>query len=449
MPDLKQFDRYLADVGPAALVIREWLMPVEGPDGVLFPATFAAAEDRSKFAGGYNIDNFEGSLSAKFSYQPPGAERLETEVQRDPVKENVCLVDTVGSQANRIEPLFKEEKYKHLVPQIVVKAGEKEVSILDAGHRAGDALVRCSSLKDTIDTAFLSVLRGDCEPLAKLAPTSLVFGVWNSRGEQGTQAKLPRIVASTIRAFNVRKLTRSAQFNPATEYVNDKLLDEPTDKGTRDAYAERGFIHVPASGSHGGVIADGGVRRDATLGLAALRLLFSGKNEEKTRTLRRYILGLALTAFTHNPSGYLRQGCLLVRNPAKAKENEFVEVYPTGERKPVTIAHDDALKYATEAARAFGVGESKTVPFDPERAKRDVKGGAAEGDKAKGKISAVDVGAKKFTIGKGAKKVEITTSGETVYFKGDAESAFDAVVVKDATVEVELANGVAVKVTGK
>ena len=36
--------------------------------------------------------------------------------------------------------------------------------------------------------------KGDPTPLAKIAPTSLVFGVWDSRD---TQAKLPRLVAST------------------------------------------------------------------------------------------------------------------------------------------------------------------------------------------------------------------------------------------------------------
>jgi CRISPR-associated protein Csb1 len=346
MPELNRFDHYLADDGPAALVIREYLMPVEGADGVVFPSTFAAGDN---FPGGYNIDG-------------------------DPNGTNVCLIDSVGSQANRIEPLFAQEKYRHLVPQIAVKAGEKDVSLLEAGHRAGDALVRCSELQKPLQDAFKTLLKGDAELLAKIAPTSLVFGVWDSRD---TQAKLPRLVASTIRAFNVRRLTRSAQFNPATEYENDKLLDEPTDKATKDAYAERGFRHVPASGSPGGVIATGGIRRDATLGLAALRLLFAGKDAEKTLALRRYILGLALTAFTHNPSGYLRQGCLLVRNPDKVSENEFVEVYPTGERKPVTVTHEDAFNYATDAANAFTVGKSETVPFDKERAKRDVKG---EGD---------------------------------------------------------------------
>lgn len=347
-----RFGRYVSDDGPAALVVREHLMPVEGKDGVVFPATYAAGDG---FPGGYNIDG-------------------------DPSGSNVCLIDSVGSQANRIEPIFADEKYQHLVPQVIVKAGEKEVNLLEAGHRAGDAIVRCSSLQKDLQDAFKALLKGDATALARIAPTSLVFGVWDSRD---TQAKLPRLVSSTIRAFNVRRLTRSAQFNPATEYVNDKLLDEPTDKATKDAYAERGFVHVPATGSHGGVIATGGIRRDAVLSLAALRHLHAGSDKEKTLALRRYILGLALTAFTHNPSGYLRQGCLLVLDPDKANDNVFVEVYPSGERRPAKFTHDEALQFATAAAKSFGVGESKTVPFDKERAIRDVKG---EGEtKTKGK----------------------------------------------------------------
>src|SRR5919202_1970973 len=191
MSDLTKFDPWLAEDGPAALVIREHLMPVEGRDGVLFPPTFAAAEDKTKFPGGYNIDGPSDGP-------------------------NVCLIDSVGSQANRIEPTFAKEKYAGLVPQVVVKAGEKTVNLLEAGHRAGDAVVRCSALQKELQDAFKAVLRGDAEPLAKIAPTSLVFGVWDSRD---TQAKLPRLVASTIRAFAVRKLPRSAHFVPAVDYI--------------------------------------------------------------------------------------------------------------------------------------------------------------------------------------------------------------------------------------
>lgn len=123
------------------------------------------------------------------------------------------------------------------------------------------------------------------------------------------------------------------------------------------------------------------------MGIAALRLLHAGNDAEKTLALRRYILGLSLVAFTYNASGYLRQGSILVINPDK--QAEFVEVYPNGERKKCTITHDAALKYATEAAKAFGTGESKTVPFDKDKAKFDVSGeGNAKKKAAKSKKAA-------------------------------------------------------------
>jgi CRISPR-associated protein Csb1 len=355
MSKSSQFDRYLTDDGPAALVIREPLMPVEGPDSVLFPATFAAGDG---FPGGYNIDT-------------------------DATGRNVCLIDSVGSQANRIEPLFMREKYRHLVPQIVIKAGEREVNILEAGHRAGDALLRCSSLHEELQDAFKRVLSGDAEALARIAPTSLVFGVWDSRD---TQAKLPRLIGSSIRAFNVRKLTRGAVYIPPLDYSELDVFSEEdkakAEGNNKSPLAQRGFVHNPASGAHGGVIAEGGIRRDATLGLAALRQLHAGNDAEKTWVLRRYIFGLALVAFTAPVESYLRQGCILVLNVLNPDQpREFVEVHPDGRREPCNATHAAAIEFATEAARAFGVGESRTVPFEKERAKRDVKAD----EKGKGK----------------------------------------------------------------
>lgn len=343
MSELTKFDHYLNDDGPAALVIREHLMPVEGTDGVLFPATFAAGDG---FRGGYNIDEKDGK--------------------------NVCLIDSVGSQANRIEPLFLRAKYQHLVPQIVIRAGEHEVNILEAGHRAGDALVRCSELQKELQDVFKAVLAGDVGPLAMVAPTSLVFGVWDSRD---TQAKLPRLVSSTVRAFDVQKLTRGAVYVPPVDYAGmDVFSEEEKSKAegnNKSPLAQRGFVHNPASGSHGGVIAQGGIRRDATLGLAAIRLLHAGKDEQKTLALRRYILGLSLVAFTAPIESYLRQGCMLVLDPEKSRE--FVEVFANGTRLSCVITPDAAFAFATVAAEAFGVGKSRTVAFEKAKAKADVK----------------------------------------------------------------------------
>jgi CRISPR-associated protein Csb1 len=215
-----------------------------------------------------------------------------------------------------------------------------------------------------------------------------VFGAWDSRD---TQAKLPRLVASSIRAYDVRPVTRSAQYIPALDYVSAGALEEPVDKATRDAYAERGFVHVPSSGAHGGVIADGPIRREATLHLVALRRL-AAADLARTRTLQRYILGLALTAFTYSPSGFLRQGCNLVLDPDRPRE--FSVVWPDGRREPADVGHDRALAFARDAASAFGIDPSRSIPaagvdrdvqFDKELARKDVSGDGEKPGKARKK----------------------------------------------------------------
>ncbi len=343
----EQYDHYLSDNGPAALVIREHLMPVEGKDGVFFPPTYAVG-DNNNFPGGYNIDPDANGVS-------------------------VCLIDSAGSQANRIEPMFAEAPYSELVPQITIETAKHQVNLLDIAHRAGDAMMRCSELQATLHDAFAAALGGDDTPLARIAPTSLVFGVWDSRD---TQTKMPRLISSTIRAYGVRTLTRSAQYIPSIDYVAEGYLDEPTTNATREAYASRGFGHRPATGQLGGVMLRDGadLRRDATLSLTALRRLRAGGDAEQTLILQRYILGLSLLAFTRPATGDLRQGCLLVLDPSKPRE--FVKVLATGERKPATIIHAQTLDYAKQTAAAFGVGESKTVKLVGDLAKQDAIGNA-------------------------------------------------------------------------
>jgi CRISPR-associated protein Csb1 len=347
-----RYDHFLLDGGAAALVIREHLIGIEGAGGAVFPATFAAQEgadrDKSKFQGGYNIDTFSDG-------------------------KNVCLIDSVGSQANRIEAIFAKPPYAELVPQIVMRLGEKQINLLDAGHRAADALFRNSSIGEELHAAFIAAQKGDDTPLAKIAPTSEVFGVWDSQG--GTQAKRPRLIASTIRAFDVRRLTRSANYLvlQRLDYVKEGLLP-PAAKG--EQYSKNGFDNALASATHGGVIAEGGIRRDATLSLAALRLLKAGGDQEKTLRLRRYIFGLALIALTHPPSVYLRQGCNLVRDPEKPCE--FVEVNADGRRTDAKLDHEGAMEYAIAAAKAFGVGSGRSVTFNKATALKEIKGDGGE-----------------------------------------------------------------------
>ncbi len=321
--------------GPVALVLKEKLMPVEGERGIIFPPTYADI--------GYNIDELSDG-------------------------KKIATIDSVGSQANRMEPLFKEESLKDLVPQIDIKINEEKIiSIFDIGHRLGDALIRCSDFSAEAKEAFENWREGDAFKLAKLAPTSIVFGAWDSRD---TAAKLPRIVQSVIRAWDVTELKRSATYVPPVDYSKLDIFSEEdkakAEGDTKNPLAKRGFVHVPAGKVPGGVIANGPIYRDVTVNLVALRQI---KSKEKRDELRKYILGLSLTVAIQPLDGFLRQGCLLTLDPT-VKES-WIVVNRDGTRQSVTIKEQTVLDYAKKSSNNFGVGKSKKAEFDKKKAKED------------------------------------------------------------------------------
>ena len=108
-----------------------------------------------------------------------------------------------------------------------------------------------------------------------------------------------------------------------------------------------------------------------TLQIAALRLL-RGTADDETKKLRAYLLGLALVAFTKPAVGFLRQGCNLVLDGDKKPDSKVV--FPDGRREVSGLTHGAALAFAREAAATFGVGESRTVKFDPKLAKDETTG---------------------------------------------------------------------------
>ena len=338
---MTEFDTAFAErcandrAGPVALTLRQTMLPVEGGDVVIFPPTYAGI--------GYNIDTLSDGT-------------------------RVATVDSVGSQANRMEPVFEEEPYAALVPQVTITYGnDKSISILQAGHRLGDALIRSTTLAEEANAAFITFLdTGDAAPIARLAPTSLVFGVWDSRD---TQAKLPRIVQSVIRAWDVDKLTRSAQYSPPVDYAALEVFAEAEQKkqegNTKSPLAQRGFVHVPATGEHGGIVVRGDIRRAVTVNLVALRRL----GGDDAPVLRRYVLGLALVAATAPLDGFLRQGCLLTPDPDVPAS--WAAVGRDGTRQELALDGDSAFAFARDAAVAFGVGKDRVVPFDKSRAKAD------------------------------------------------------------------------------
>jgi CRISPR-associated protein Csb1 len=366
----KLFDSWLAADGPVALRLRQKLLPVEADEsgrGVIFPPTYADI--------GYNIDTLADGT-------------------------RVATIDAVGSQANRLEPIFKStgkdadgnelNSLASLVPQVEIilhraggKKGNKKQegedghiekrSLLDLAHRSADAVVLASpTLAPEIANAFEALRNnGNAAPLAAIAPTSLVFGVWDSRG--GTGEKRARLVRSIIRAWDVEILHSAAQFNSVWKALSDEqqkeLADEEEKKGKLELSAV-GLKDAPATFRKtdkipkfvtgapnpdarvlGGVLARGAIERDVTINLVALRGI-RGKDQAETTEVQKYLLSLTLLAAAADLELFLREGCLL---RYADKEDTWTAVPrrgEPGERDKVTLPKD-LVAYATAAAAPF------------------------------------------------------------------------------------------------
>jgi CRISPR-associated protein Csb1 len=347
---------------PVAVRLKQRLLPIE-ESGIIFPPTYADI--------GYNIDTLSDGT-------------------------RVATVDSVGSQANRLEPIFKSdsrEPDEWLVPQIQIvireelcgecegckKADGQRVSecknplkvtrsLLDLAHRGADAVVRSSpDLQALVEKAFKSLHQGDAGPLCAIAPTSLVFGVWDSRG---AGEKRPRLVRSIIRAWDVEPLHAAAQFNSVWKLMDEEQQRElqKEAEAKKKKLSEIGFKDAPATfrktkarqsldnGSPnpearvlGGVLVRGRIEREVTVNLIALRGL-GGKNPTETVAIQRYLLGLSLVAATADIELFLREGCLL---RYAESGDQWYQVPRRGEPTPVSLEATDVMKYAKNAASVF------------------------------------------------------------------------------------------------
>src|SRR6266571_6385660 len=141
-----QFDTWLKDDGPVALIIKQELRPVDDEDPVIFPPTYPMTTYKARVHtirdGDYRVSielppDSKVDKSKKKEDQKPGYN-----IDRFPDGTNSCEIDSPQSQSNRIEPRFKKIKNGTLVPQIEIKVGKETVNLLDVGHRAADAVVR-------------------------------------------------------------------------------------------------------------------------------------------------------------------------------------------------------------------------------------------------------------------------------------------------------------------
>ena len=135
-------------------MLKQWLKPVD--DAVIFPPTYANPSQRKGDPPVYNIDRFGETvkLGKKFTKYEKTHTFMDDSRTEEGKEHSVCVIDSIPSQANRIEPAFgrmtdKEGKPVRLVPKVIITAivdgKEEQKDLLEAGHRAADAIVQLSA----------------------------------------------------------------------------------------------------------------------------------------------------------------------------------------------------------------------------------------------------------------------------------------------------------------
>lgn len=284
-------------------------------------------------------------------------ERVIKHGDGQPVRVPCVLLDSVASQANRMEAVLQEayDGGEIDLPMVSVDfeainhPGIRKITSLQAPHRIADAILRDSTLgsgKDApkfrsseIGKQIDDLTTGYATPLLKYAPHCLIFGMWDSTGPKGgLGVKFARAVVSEVIGVNVEAGVKTgSRIDPLNIRVNSGVLYEAKGGGwtldESDAVQEKkkpkklGKDGKPSEANHGNVtpgISDGGftieyAEQTTVLSLPALRRLrFPSKagersSPERDTAARTYLAALGLLGATLAvEAGYdLRSRCLL------------------------------------------------------------------------------------------------------------------------------------------
>ena len=328
----------IADTTLVALTLRQPLAPVEGSDVPISPPTYPPSRKTNahRFDTPYTVNETRAGV-------------------------RLCELDSVQSQANRAEGAFTGV-LADVVPHHVVRAGRFERDLTRLPHRIADAAIRATALAPRIREAFEAFEAGDPVPLARIAPTSLVYGAWDSRD---TRVRIPRAIAATIRAVDVSVLTGSSQYSGAFAQATLGVDDAEWKKA-----AAAGFAPTPCVDRPGGILVHGAIVQSASVVLEGLR---GYRTADASDVLPAYLLGLALGGLVTSGRRYrLRSGCALVPSGPP----EWRAVTETGERSAVAIDADTVVAELRAAARAWSEtaqvaleGPPIVHDFDPDRAR--------------------------------------------------------------------------------
>lgn len=315
-------------------------------------------------AGGAGDKIFPPTHKVEDKNKEPGA-KYAFETRRIDGQDATCvLIDSVQSQANRMEEALQAlwDEKKITLPVVSVDFSSvapevRRVTSLTAPHRIADALLRDSLLNgqlfrlSDIGKSFTDTSTQNATALFKVCPTGLVFGLWDSTGPKGgLGVKFQRALVSEIVGINAARGSKTAsrrdELNitkgsaviyeaeePAEMWTADITKakkdgkGEPIKRGRKDnAGTPSAILHgnIPPSidSVAGGVTIDE-ARHTVVLSLASLRRLGFTAGAEEARTVLA-ALGL-LAVFGAESRGHdLRSRCLLVPRKGSALKLEAV-----------------------------------------------------------------------------------------------------------------------------
>ena len=358
---------------------RAVLEPAGGPNDKVFPPSHKV-DDRSKEPG------------AKYAF----------EWRRRNSGDVLCvLLDSVQSQANRLEEalqaLWAEKKLR--LPVIEVDMSEAapdigRITSLTAPHRVADALLRDSLLDgdlfrySPLGRSFTDATPRNAGPLFKVCPTGLVFGIWDSTGPKGgLGAKFARALTSEIVGIGVKpgvktdsRIDPAQMVNAAAVIYREKFalgapvtwtLDpkeaelsekkEPLKWGSKQkdgkwvqgegklTTANHSNIPPTIDALAGGVTMDC-AEHTVVLSLAALRRLGFAIGGPEARTVLA-ALGLVGVLAAENRGHDLRSRCLLV--PRKGEALALEAVARDGSTTVLVLDLDGALALYAGAVKAL------------------------------------------------------------------------------------------------
>ena len=323
-------EQSIGDEALVALTYRQALEPVEGRGAPVRPPTYPVP--RGKRARGdecrarYTINEIGGGV-------------------------RICELDTVQSQANRMEASYRGE-LADVIPRHVVESGGRRVDLTELPHRLADATIRATGLAGELRRCFVEFSQGDPAPLARLGPTSLVYGGWDSRA---SRVPVRRVIGSRVEAHDVVECTGSAQYSGVFGQDELGLSAQEWLKGSN-----AGFAPSPATGRLGGIRVRGEIVQSATIVLGVLRGYRMGDGRE---VLAGYLLGLALGGLLIGGRRYdLRSGCDLV--PAGSVRWDAVSA--EGGRCPVEVDTQAVLAELRELAREWSHVAEVKLGGEPE-----------------------------------------------------------------------------------